>query len=168
MTFWNVFFGVFAGIISGVLINLFIDFVKDRVIKKRIKKNLKFEIDFNLKKIDSFLEELNEYRNKVNADCLNNYFGYFNLSKIISITMFQMFNNGLVYKYLNHEDIAVLQNFLSDFSFGTENYMNNQIKWNKDNHSNPDIKQIASEDISFWEKKFKENKKMIGLIKEKL
>jgi hypothetical protein len=46
--------------------------------------------------------------------------------------------------------------------------MNQQIEWNRTHSSQPGVKQSASEDISFWEKKFKENKEMIEQIKDKL
>jgi hypothetical protein len=165
MNFWNVFFGVFSGIIAGVFINLIINWIREYSYKKKIKRNLKFEFDFNIKKIDSFLEELNKYQNMTNADNLNNYFGFFNLSKIISITLIQSFNQGLIYKFFNHEDIAFLQNFLSDFSLGTEKYMNDKIEWTKKNHSLQEIKKLVNDDITFWEKKFNENRKMIEEIR---
>lgn len=168
MSFFNVFWGVFSGIVAGVIINLVIIAVRERIVRGKLIKNLKFEIDFNIKKIDSFLEELNKYRNKANGDSLYNYFGYFNLSKVISTTANQMFTSGLIYKYLNHEDIAILQNFFSDFSYGIEEYMNNQIKYNTANHSKPGVKQLTISDIDFWEKKFKDNKKVLQQVKTSL
>jgi len=168
MTFWNVFFGVFAGIIAGVGIHLGIELIRGCIARKKMVKNLKFEIDFNIGKIDSFLEELGRYRDKVTGDSLFNYFGYFNLSKVIITTMFQMFLNGSIYKYLKYEDIVKLQNFITDFSLSTEQYINNQIKWNKENIKTPGIKQLAITDIEFWDRKFKENKRALQEVKEKL
>jgi len=168
MNFWNVFFGVFSGIIAGVCINLIIKWIRDYSYRKRLIKNLKFEFDFNVKKIDSFLEELNEYRNKANADSLVDYFGFFHLSKIITTTLIQLLNSGLMYKFLYHEDIAMLQNFLSDFSLGTEGYMNNQIEWMRKHHSEQGTRQHVNNNITFWEKKFKENRKLVKQIRDKL
>ncbi|NCO31686.1 hypothetical protein GW891_02525 [bacterium] len=168
MTFWNVFFGVFSGIIAGVIINLTVVSIIKRNSQKQSIDNLKFEIDYNIKKINEFLEELNNYRNKNNADNINNYFGYFSLSKVILTTAIQMFNNGLIYKFLNHDFVEKLQNFSIDFSLGSENFMNNQIKYNQSNYSLPDIKKIVNDQITFWENKFKENRKNLEEIKNEL
>jgi len=168
MTFWNVFFGVFAGIIAGVVIHLGIDAIRNCRFKKKAKNNLKFEIDFNISKIDSFFKELEKYRNKVNGDSLYNYFGYFPLSKVIITTMIQVFLDRSIYEYLSHENIGKLQNFLSDFSSGSEQYINNQIRWNRENFNKSGVKQLAIEDIDFWEKRFKDSKQDLQAVKEKL
>jgi len=168
MTFWNVFFGVFSGIVVGVIINLAVVSIVKNNSEKQLINNLKFEIEYNIKKIDKFLEKLINYRNMTNADNLNNYFDYYNLSKVIFITANQMFNDGLIYKYLNYESIEKLQNFSIDFSLGSENFMNNQIKYNQSNYSSPDIKKTVNDQITFWENKFKENKKNLEEIKNKL
>ena len=114
------------------------------------------------------LEEIIKYRNKVNGDSLYSYFGYFNLSKVILTTAIQMFTTGLIYKYLEHEDIAILQNFSSDFSSGSEQFMNSQVKYNRSHHAEAGVKQLAISDITFWEKKFKDNKEGLQQIKGKL
>lgn len=130
--------------------------------------NFKFEVDFNIEKIDSFLKELEKYRNKVNGDSLSNYFGYFPLSKIIAITIGQMFFTDSIYKYLDHENIGKLQNFLTDFSLNSEQYMNNQINSNRTNIiNNPTVKQLAISDIEFWEDKFNDSKTDLQTIKDK-
>ena len=169
MTFWSVFFGVLAGIFAGIGINIGIDFVRKCIVKEKIIKNLKFEINFNIKKINSFLEELDRYRDKVTGDFLSSYFGYFNLSKVIVSTLVQMFFTGAIYNNLDSEDIGKLQNFSSDFSLGTEQYMNNQITWNRTNiKKSPNVKQIAMGDIEYWRSKFNKNIKNLQSIKVKL
>lgn len=168
MTFWSVFLGVLSGIVAGVIINLVVVSIIKRNSQKQSINNLKFEIEYNIKKIHEFLEELNNYRNENNADNINNYFGYFSLSKVILTTARQMFNNGVIYKFLNYDFVEKLQNFSIDFSLGTENFMNNQIKYNQSHYNITDIKQVVSGQITFWEKKFKENKKNLEEIKNKL
>ena len=168
MTFWSVFFGVLSGIVAGVIINLVVVLLIKRYSQKQSINNLKFEIEYNIKKINEFLEELNNYRNKNNADNLNKYFGYFSLSKVILTTARQMFNNGEIYKFLDHDFVEKLQNFSIDFSLGTENFMNSQIKYNQSHYNTPGTKQIVSDQITFWEKKFKENKENLEEVKNKL
>lgn len=168
MTFWSVFLGVLSGIVAGIIINLVIASIIKKNSQKQSINNLKFEIEYNIKKINKSLEDLNNYRNENNADNINNYFGYFPLSKVILTTARQMFNSGLIYKFLNHDFVEKLQNFSIDFSLGTENFMNNQIKYNQSNYNLPNIKVIANNQITFWERKFKENKQNFEEIKNKL
>ncbi len=168
MTFLSIFLGILSGIIAGIIINLVIASIIKKNSEKQSIKNLKFEIEYNIKKIDKSLEELINYRNQNNADNINNYFGYFPISKVILTTAKQMFNSGLIYKFLNHDFVEKLQNFSIDFSLGTENFMNNQIKYNQSNYTLPNIKIIANDQITFWEGKFKENKRNLEEIKNKL
>ena len=97
-------------------------------------------INYNIKKLESFLEEVVKYRNKINGDSLDSYFGYFTLSKVLISTSNQIFNNGLVYKFLKDDDIKQLQDFLSEFNFYGENYINNQINYNKELFKNIDLR----------------------------
>ncbi len=166
MTFWNVFFGVFAGIIAGVTINLIINSIKLKIIKIDWKKNLKFEISYNIEKLDSFLEEINTYRNMTNGDSLLYYFGYFKLSSVLLSTINQSFNSGLIYKYLKKEDVRKLQNFVSEFSIYSEKYINDQINFNKHRCIQKGAKQEIVKDIDFWEKKFKDYKKFLASLEK--
>ena len=174
MTFFGAFTGVLFGIIAGVGIHLIVGAIKERRIREKVKENLKFEIDFNIKRIDYFLKELVKYRNKVNGDSLNNYFGYFHLSRVITTTMSQMFLYGTIYQYLDHDDIGKLQNFASYFSLASENSMNNQINWNKQNFFRANgtvdvnIKQYATANIDLWEAIFKQSKKHLKAIKKSI
>jgi len=80
-----------------------------------------------------------------------------------------MFFTGAIYNNLDNEDIGKLQNFSSDFSLGTEQYMNNQINWNRTNiQTSPSVKQLAMSDIEYWRSKFNGNKKNLQSIRAKL
>ena len=168
MTFCNVFFGVFSGIIAGVFIHLGVDAYRNWRIQRKTIKNLKFEIDFNIEKIDLLLEELQKYRNKVNADSLSSYFGYFVMTQVITTTLIQMFFDRSIYKYLDYEHIGKLQIFYKFFTLEIERLINNQITWNKEHISEPGIKQQVTQQIDVWEAGFKNNKKDLKMIKDKL
>ena len=171
MTFWNVFFGVLAGVVSGVVINLIINWIFIKNKNKNWKNNLKFEINYNIKKLESFTEEIVKYRNKVNGDSLDSYFGYFSLSKVLVSTINQIFDNGLVYRFFKDEDVKQLQDFLSEFTYG-EKYINDQTNYNKELFKNinlrQDVKRMIIEDIDFWEEKFKYYKKFLNELLKKL
>ena len=78
-------------------------------------------------KIDTWLAELEKYRNAVNGDSLHQWFGYFDLGKVVSVTANAMFASGLLYKVLDKDDIAALQKLFTDLSPAGEQYMNNQL-----------------------------------------
>jgi len=173
MSFWSVFFSVLAGIVAGVFINLGLRFVENKLAEKKDIKNLIFEIGFNIKRIDSLVEELQKYRDALNANNLKNYFGYFPLSKVIVSTLNQMVFKGSIYKHLGHEEISWLQNFFVDFSPGTEGFINSQVGHNKEKFhtilgTNPDVKAKVDSEINWWKEKLIKYKTDLGSIKNKL
>ncbi len=118
MTFWNVFFGVFAGIIAGIAINFAIEALRNYKINRKMVRNLKFEIEFNIKKIDSFLDDLKRYRQHINSDSPYEYFGILEFSGLLKTTLQQMFLDRSVYKLFGYENIGRLQTFMADFQSG--------------------------------------------------
>lgn len=166
-------FGVFLGVIAGIAITMITQWVSERVKESQKVKNLKFEFELNVKKINKWLEEINEYRNAVNGDALNNYSGYFDLSRFVTVTASNMFLSGLLYKYLDHDAIGKLQVIYSEFSLAWENILNNQVTQNKtkaagDMTAWPQHKSKVVADVNFWENKFKEHKKTLEDILKKL
>lgn len=157
-------FGVFLGVLAGTAVTLLTGWFIERRSESQKLKNLKFEFNLNIKKIDRWLEEITAYRNAVNGDALDIYAGYFDLSRIVYVTANDMFLTGLLYKYLDHDDIGKLQVIFSEFSLYGENYLNNQIAQNKANFNKPK----AVQDVNFWEKKFKDHKKTLEEIQKKL
>lgn len=155
-------FGVFLGVIAGVAITLITQWINEKRKESQKVKNLKFEVELNIKKINKWLEEITTYRNAVNGDALNNYFGYFDLSRFVSVTANDMFWSGLLYKYLDHDTIGKLQVIYSEFSPAWEDILNKQVNQNKmkakDLSAWPLVKSEVVSDVNFWEKKFKEHK----------
>lgn len=166
-------FGVFLGVIAGVAITLLTQWITEKVKESQKVKNLKFEFELNIRKIDKWLEEIGKYRNAVNGDALQNYFGYFDLSRFVYVTADNMFLSGLLYKYLDHDDIGKLQVIYSEFSLPWENIMNNEIT----NNRNKAIQEPASwsaykakvvSNVDFWEIKFQQHKKTLEEVLKKL
>ena len=73
-------FGVFLGVICGTAVTLVVVYINKRKNLNQQIKNLKFELDYNIKKLDSWIEEVEKYRNAVNGDALGSYYGEFDLS----------------------------------------------------------------------------------------
>lgn len=174
MPFWSAFiFGVLAGILAGVGINIGIDFVRTYIAKKKTIKYLKFEIDFNMKKLDSFLEKLRTFRARVKLDSIADaadYVGYISLTEIITTTITQMFHDRSIYKKkkLDYEEIGKLQNFVTFFTIDMERFLNNQIQRVIEHSMDSDIKKKANKTIDFWENAFKSRKNDLYDIKFKL
>lgn len=108
----------------------------------------------NLSKIEKWLELINELRNYVNSDRINQFSGYFNLSSAIFTTTNKLLQDGRIYTYL---------------SAAGENMLGNQILQHKQAVLNGYVnaKQYASNDIDFWDKTLKKCKEnFIGILKE--
>ena len=166
-------FGVFLGVIAGTAVLILLQWINGKVKESQKVKNLKFEFELNIKKIDEWLEEINKYRNAVNGDSLNNYFGYFNLSRFINVTGNDMFLKGLLYKYLDYNDIGKLQAIYSEFTLQGENFLNNQIVQNRNQvlqqpTSWSTLKNKVVFEVNFWDNKFQEHKKALEDILKKL
>ena len=173
------FLGIFLGVIAGTAVTLLVQFwIRKRDEKSQVK-NLKFELDLNSSKIEEWLEELAKYRNAVNGDSIQNYFGYFKLSSFIGVTAYQIHQSGLLYKHLSHEHIRQMQEVFNDFSFNGENFLNNQIEQRKQSYAyiqslgnlqswQSDLKPLVVRDIDFWEQKFKGHKNTVKSIIEGL
>ena len=156
--------GVFLGVLAGTAVTLLTQWVLNKTREKQKTRNLRFEFELNIKKIDVWLEELAKYRNAVNGDSVQTYAGYFDLSGAVFPTTNEMFQSGLLYKYLSYEEIGKLQVIFTEFSLFGENYLNKQIA---DNKANPN-KQEAVFNIDFYEKKFKEHKATFSALVRKL
>ena len=117
------------------------------------------------------MEEITNYRNAVNGDALNNYFGYFDLSRFVSVTANDMFWSGLLYKYLDHDAIGKLQVIYSEFSLAWEELLNKQVTQNQGKAADlstwTSLKGNVVANVDFWEKKFKEHKKTLEDILKK-
>lgn len=170
-SFFVWFLAILTGILSGTVINILVEKINKRNIEKELVKNLIFEVNYNMKKMDTFIEEIDRYKDSVTGDYTHRYFGYFDLSKILYNVAYNMLGTGLLYKYLNHDDVEKLLNFLSEFSSNGQNFINNEIAWVKTSISQEqkpkeDVKQVALQNILFWGNKFKEKKKMLHQIKD--
>lgn len=153
---------VFVGIIAGIGVTIGVDYYKSKKQNANDKKNLSFEIRCNLAKIEKWIEQINELRNYINSDRINQFSGYFNLSSAIFTTANKLLQDGRIYQYLSYNSIEKMQENGTYLSVASENMMGNQILQHKQAMLNGyvNIKQYASNDIDFWDnilKKCKEN-----------
>ena len=164
--------GVFVGVLAGTTVTFLAALALRKWNESQQVQNLKFELNFNIKKMDGWLDEITNYRNAVNGDTLKTYFGYFDLSRIISVSANNMLLTGLLYSHLDEDSIANLQVIFSEFSQSGEQIINNQVTQNKQNFivgsaANQwvtQFKPIAVSNIDFWEKKFRDHKATLQRI----
>ena len=160
---------VFVGIVAGIVVTIGVDFLKKKKQNANDKNNLSFEIKCNLSKIERWIELINELRNYVNSDRINQFSGYFNLSSAIFSTTNKLLQDGRIYTYLSYDSIEKIQENGTYLSLAAENMLNNQITqykqaaWN----GNMNVKQFAANDIDFWDKALKTCKEnFMDILKE--
>ena len=160
---------IFVGIIAGIGVTIGVDYFKDKKQNANDKKNLSFEIRCNLSKIEKWLELVNELRNYINSDRINQFSGYFNLSSAIFTTTNKLLQDGRIYTYLSYDSIEKIQENGTYLSVAGENMLGNQILQHKQAVLNGYVnaKQYASNDIDFWDKTLKNCKEnFMSILKE--
>lgn len=169
------FLGVFLGVVAGTAVNIATTWFLAYRSETQQVRNLNFELKLNLRKIDRWLEEITAWRNAVNGDSLNNYFGYFDFSRFITVTANNMFQSGRLYKYLSEDQIGDLQVIASELSPYGEQYINNIVRQGKllfDQSHGAGApaqwhglhKQRVVQDVNFWETKLKKHRAAIDTI----
>ena len=119
--------GVFLGVVAGALVQFGLQWINGKIQEKQSVRNLKFELEFNIKKCAELIGEVRKLRDKVNANAVGQYFGYFKTSGILVVIVDDMLRKGLLYKYLTHDDIWKLQIHYVRFS-STEQWYNEQVE----------------------------------------
>lgn len=171
--------GVFLGVLAGTAVTLLSAWMLQRRSENQRAQNLRFELELNVGKIDTWLEELTRLRHAVNGDALDSYFGYFDLSRIISVTANSMLQTGLLYKHLTHDQIGSLQEMFSEFSWFGEKYVNDQVQGYKQTFLQGKFQPVANswiigekakavQQINFWEQKWKDHRTSLLAITQGL
>ena len=179
MTFVLQGFGVFLGVLAGTAVTILTGWLMKRHGEKQQKVNLLFELELNVRKINVWLEEIGKLRNAINGDAMHQYCGYFDLSRIVSVTCNNMFQSGLLYKYLDQDAIGTLQVIFSELSLHGEQYLNNKINQIIQSFNNAYAqdqgqqwpiadKADAVETVDFWENKLIAHKQSFHEIVTKL
>lgn len=160
---------VFVGIVAGIGVTIGVDFLKRKKQNANDKNNLSFEIKCNLSKIDKWIELIDELRNYVNSDRISQFGGYFNLSAAIFCTTNKLLQDGRIYTYLSYDSIEKIQENGTYLSLSGENMLNNQITQHKQSvwNGSMNVKQLAANDIDFWDKTLKKCKgNFMDILKE--
>lgn len=157
-------FGVFLGVIAGVAVSIATQTVISKREEKQKIKNLKFEIKYNLSMIDKWVGAIGKFRDAVAASAMNTWHEYLQFSHIMKYTISELYESGILYKYITTDEIGNLNLFLSDFTQAFEIYINQDINSTRQNFD----KDKALTQVMFLENKLQTNKKNLEQILKSL
>lgn len=171
--FWSQVLGNFLGIIAGVIITYIVQWRFEINGQKRLLKNFISEVKLNIGKLQGWIKELENYRNAVNGDNIQNYFGFFKFSSFLGTTANQLHISGVAYESLTEQEFSTVQeiyNFYAAYEQPVNNkiidvktlYNNNKDKWISD------IKPEAVNHINFLNDKLTEHKNSLQKIVDSL
>lgn len=158
-------FWIFVGIVVGVLIELMVAAIKSWLRKRRFKKQLAFEFGCNLTLVKEWIAKLLELQSASAADNPHKFVYYFQTSKTISIVAKRLANEGILFDFLDFDDLRKIlktDTYLSDYG---QNELNNKVSLIRDKKI---TKGEGDDLIEFWIKMFRELEMNLSKIKDKL
>src|SRR5437762_6651595 len=130
--FWATVFGAALGVMAGTVIQYLVTLLLNQRTRKRQKNALAKEFVYNRSLIDELRGEAQRFRNAVNGDVLNTYFGYFGFGRAIFAQANACTINGTLYELFSAEEIRHAQRIVSMLSAANENWVNGEIKRRRD------------------------------------
>ena len=161
------FVGFVIGIFFGALVTILVSEIRTLINKRQRLKNLKFELDFNIQKMDEFLKELSEFREASDKNRLDEYDGYFTLSRVIYPTAQAMYYDGSLYKYCGHDDIIDLLRFFDVYTQRTQGFFNQRIRESIKRYKEKP-KKDTFQWLDEWDDTFTNDRKALRRIVKKL
>ncbi len=127
MTFEQQSLATFIGALAGFVFSIFLFYLtekwKNNKANKDLSNNLQRELAYNSNFIESYKEDFEKLIRKIAAND-RQIFTIFRFNKLQRLFLFESFNKGLLYKYLNSDEINDLDGMLDYFSISI-----NQIHW---------------------------------------
>ena len=156
--------GAFLGVLSGLIVNLITTSIHERSIDKQQIKNAIFELEYIRGKMNDWAKSVKKIKQHISSDSMDDYYTYFDLSKCPNPSVNSIFQSGLLYKHITHEQMAQLFRVFSTINENFEGFFNSRIKFHKEHLD----KQAATKDANYWEDMFEEHAKHIGDIIQSL
>jgi hypothetical protein len=147
--FWATVFGAALGVMAGTLIQYLVTLLLNQRTRRRQKNALMKEFVYNRSLVDELLAELQNFRNAVNGDALNTYFGYFGFSRAIFAQANACTINGMLYELFSADEIRHAQRIVSLLSAANENWVNGEIKRRRDTLINTPAQFNKAEAVQF-------------------
>ncbi|MCB1720597.1 MAG: hypothetical protein H6860_06505 [Rhodospirillales bacterium] len=173
------FSGTFLGVVAGVVVTYAVQNIKEIRDSKQRVKNFVLELELNEEKIKDWLDQITNYRNSVNGDCLDTFHDYFKLSSFLYAAADKLYLTGELYSLLSNEQMKQIQPIYSEMSVGWEQALNNDITNKKNvfielkNNDDMDtwhthVKPEIINHVNFLEEKFKGHLNIIKAVKASL
>ena len=125
-------FGAALGVVAGTVIQYILTLLLNQQTRKRQENALAKEFIYNRSLVDELLTEAQKFRNAVNGDVLNTYFGYFGFGRAIFAQANACTMNGVLYELFSADEIRHAQRLVSTLSVANENWVNGEIKRRRD------------------------------------
>jgi hypothetical protein len=109
MDFWATFLGAAFGVVAGTLVQFGTQYLFNHFTGKEQRSALKKEMQANLALVSDLKAEATRFRNAINGDSLNKYFGFFNFERGLFIQSTALMNSGKLYKWFSIDDLRKLQ-----------------------------------------------------------
>ncbi|MCF8719814.1 hypothetical protein [Nitrospina gracilis] len=117
------FWGSFLGFCFALVLFFFQEVFRDKRKEKNIRKNLERELVFNVKLLEEFEKEIESAINASNAN--NEINVYLKLSLFRWFFLNKFYEEGMVGKYLDDDDILNIVDLMPRYTIQSENYVNN-------------------------------------------
>lgn len=130
MDFWDrviaSFIGSFGGFVGAVGIYLIIGWREKTRKQENLIQNLKYEIQYNLHLFKEYSDQITKCIEGVSNDSKNTYtnINYSFVARYFAVLFYQ---EGLIVKKFNPEDVKKWNDFLSRVSDGSEEYVCNKL-----------------------------------------
>lgn len=133
------FLGSFFGFAFAVILFLLTNQIIEKRNKKMLLRHLKREFEYDISKIQEWIDEIDKILRKITANDINVY-SYLQYSYFQRAFVQQAFNSGIMYNKLDNEEISQLNTILSHFDIGYEGYINSLItQWKSSSIKQTDV-----------------------------
>jgi hypothetical protein len=132
MDFWATFLGAAFGVVAGTLVQFFTQSLFNRSTEKEQRSGLKKEMQANLALVSDLKAQAAVFRNAINGDSLNKYFGYFTFERGLFSQTTALLNSGKLYKWFSIEDLRKLQLISTKLNVAASSFINQNIVQRRD------------------------------------
>lgn len=121
---WQQLIPTFVGSSLGFIFSIFLFYLTEKLKnndgKKNLRDNLQKEIDYNINFLDQYSKDYDKLIREIGTDGIGGEI-IFRAARLQRLFILEAFNKGILYKYLDKEDINELDIMLNFFSHTMDN-----------------------------------------------
>ena len=112
---------------GAAIVQIIIDPVKNAIQKNRLKRHLRRELNFNINRVSQTIEKLKELKEEhIKLDRTDTFYHYFKF-KHSSVIFRNLINTGVIYEYLDDDQMLKFDNFATSYSDTDADILNQDI-----------------------------------------